>query len=259
MMADWAVGSGRMVALLLLPFPFLALAAFAYARGLRKTLAQSLLVSSALTRQVAKQDAEAENYKAQLQDALLSHDTLTREFHHRVKNSLQIIQSYLTLSRRRKAPPHNVHLAEAEAKVQVISTAYRLALREGAIAPMPLRSFVQDIVENSQTILCGPVTKITTSIETDAQIVLDRAIPLGLAIIEVITAALGTVGIMQIGIRITKTEADDVSLVIMIDDVFACVLLPINLMRGLQSQLCAHAEPCADDQILNWRFSTRLD
>lgn len=238
----------------LLPFPFLALVAALYAHVLWKHLAICCSVSDVLTEQAAVRKAEATGFAADLLESHTSHDKLTREFHHRVKNSLQIIQSYLTLSRRQRSPPHNIYLAEAEAKVQVISTAYRLALNEGAMRPIPIRAFVQDIVENAQAILCGSTRKISASIEPNSLLVLDRAIPLGLAIIEAITGALGAPSVMHVGIRLQPSGLDGMTLTVTIDDMFATVALPLRLMAGLQSQLEACAEPCAEDELINWRF-----
>ena len=238
----------------LLPFTFVALLIGLYARTLRKRLTACSSTKDNLAEHVLLREAEARCDKAELLASHASHDKLTREFHHRVKNSLQIIQSYLTLSRRQRPPPHNIYLAEAEAKVQVISTAYRLALSEGIMSPIPIRAFVLDIVGNAQAILCGTTRKISASVEPNSLLVLDRAIPLGLAIIEAITGALGAESVMHVGIRLQPAGPDEVALTVTIDDMFATVALPLRLMAGLQAQLEARAEPCAEDELLNWHF-----
>jgi two-component sensor histidine kinase len=239
---------------LLLPFPFLALLLAFYARTLRKRLISCHAAKAELAGQAVLRAREAKGFAADLREAHAAHDRLTREFHHRVKNSLQIIQSYLALSRRQRPPPHNIHLAEAEAKVQVISAAYRLALNEGTMNPVPVRALVQDIIENAQAILCGATRRISASIEPDSLLVLDRAIPLGLAIIEAITGALGAESVMHVGIRLRPTGPDEVSVTVTIDDMFATIALPLRLMAGLQAQLEARPEPCAEDEVLHWHF-----
>lgn len=253
-MTGESTGWTSILIVVLLPSPFLALVAALYAHTLRKRLTTCRSVTDLLTGEALIRETEAKGYAAELLESHAAHDKLTREFHHRVKNSLQIIQSYLTLSRRQRSPPHNIYLAEAEAKVQVISTAYRLALNEGAMRPIPIRAFLQDIVENAQAILCGSTRKISASVEPNSLLVLDRAIPLGLAIIEAITGALAASSVMHIGIRLQPTESGEMALTVTIDDMFATVALPLRLMAGLQSQLEASAEPCAGDELLNWRF-----
>lgn len=254
MIAGCGVGCLERVALAGLLVLFLATAAAFYVFRVRRALAREILTSTGLAK-------EAELREARLQQTLAAHDLLTREFHHRVKNSLQIIQSYLTLSQRQKLPPHNIHLAELEAKVQVISTAYRLALSEGEMRPIPIRSFVQGIVESTQAILCGPFTRIAASIEVEGSLVLDRAIPLGLSIVEAMIGALGDAATTLVRIRIAGTEkpagveTPEMTLVISTDAEPPNVTLPLRLMRGLQCQLGAKADTCQTGELLNWRFS----
>lgn len=197
---------------------------------------------------------EAEKTAASLDHARAAHDGLTREFHHRVKNSLQIIQSYLTLLRRQKPIPQNRSLAETEARVQVISTAYRMALGEGVIGEISMRGFLGEIVENVHAILCPCTVRIGILIEADARMTLDRAIPLGLVIVETITGALGAEGVQHIDIRISAAGAECTVLRMSTDDIFATIALPLRLMAGLQGQLGAKAMPCAENEILNWQF-----
>ena len=242
---------------ILLPFPFLAIIAVFYGLYLRKRLARSLGAAQDWADRVGILETKAKADEAYLKDALASHDKLMREFHHRVKNSLQIIQSYLTLSRRQKPVPHNIYLAEAEMKVQVISTAYRLALSEGTMSPISIRTFVLEIVENVQAILGGATRKISASVEPDSLLVLDRAIPLGLAITEAIIGALAAAAVMHVGVRIQSTGSGELALTVTLDDMLATVALPLRLMAGLQSQLEARAESCAEDELLNWHFSVQ--
>lgn len=215
-----------------------------------------------LAREIARLQQEKAENAQRLAEALVAHDGLTREFHHRVKNALQIIQSYLTLSRRHKTIPQNSFLAEAEVKVQVISTAYRLALNDGEIKPISMQAFILDIIENAQTMLRLSQGGISLRFDEtspgaqagghDRLLVLDRAIPLGLAIIEVMTSALGVPTIMHIDICIRGLGQDQIALTIAVDDVFAQVPLPVRLMNGLRHQLDASAEPCTGNEILHW-------
>jgi two-component sensor histidine kinase len=245
----------EILGLFLLPFPVLALVALSHAMSARRQLAQNRALIDDLGRQAIARDEEIAIGKVGITDAQVSHEKLTREFHHRVKNSLQVIQSYLALSRRQKTASQNVYLAEAEAKVKVISAAYRFALSEGIMNPVPIRKFVTDIIENAQAILCGNSTRISATIEPDSVLVLDRAIPLGLSIIEVITAALATATVKQINVRITQERDGEAALIVTINDAPASISLPLRLMAGLQSQLDARAQTCVEGEILHWIYA----
>lgn len=248
MMAGCGVGCLGLVVFVLLPFPLVAIAAILYVLRLRSRVSHTAVTLAELA-------AQAEEREAHINKTQASHDHLMREFHHRVKNSLQIVQSYLTLSRRQKPPPHNIYLAEAEAKVLVISAAYRLALSEGMMNPISIRRFVQEIVETTQGVLCGPFNKIDIAIEADGSLVIDRAIPLGLAIVEVIVAVLGGPEVTIIRVRLMKGDDHDLILVMTIDDGVSGITLPHRLMMGLQSQLGARTESGQQGEILHWRFS----
>jgi two-component system, sensor histidine kinase PdtaS len=240
-MMECSAKCANILVLALLPFPFLLIGVAFYALRLRAAL-------------FLKKEKGKER-EIRLNTMRVSHDALTREFHHRVKNSLQIIQSYLALSRRQKPAPHNIHLAEAEVKVQVISTAYRLALSQGVMNPIALRGFLQEVVDNVQAVLCGTFTTISLIVEPESHIVLDRAIPIGLAMVEAVIAALGVASIMKINVLVQAVEAGKVALIIRVDENSSDVLLPLRLMSGLQSQLGAQDCPCLDHEILSWRFS----
>jgi hypothetical protein len=83
-----------------------------------------------------------------LSQALQANHFLNRELHHRLKNSLQVIQSYLALSRRQQSGARSIHLAETEAKILVLSIAYRLALSGGNMQPVSIKAFAEEIISN---------------------------------------------------------------------------------------------------------------
>lgn len=110
---------------------------------------------------------------------------LVRELHHRVKNSLQVVQSYLSLARRQHGPEHRAVLAEVEAKVHVLSIAYRHALAEGEMRPVELKPFLEEVATMLRGLLHEGVPWISVDAAPDIALIVDRAIPLGLLVVEI--------------------------------------------------------------------------
>ncbi len=155
---------------------------------------------------LAKAEAQNLTLEMMLNEALRAYDRQQRAFHHRIKNSLQIIQSYLALARREHMPNRNISLVEAEARVLVISGAYRLALGEGNDHHLCIKAFIDQIVMSALQLLPAPLQQIRGSITVTTMLALDQAIPIGLGIVE---AAISGLAIAPQG-RLTLTcQLDD--------------------------------------------------
>ncbi len=127
---------------------------------------------------------------ARLNQTIAANRHLVRELHHRVKNSLQVIQSYLSLARRQHGEEHRPVLASVEAKVHVLSIAYRHALAQGEMRPVELKPFLEEVTVMLNGLLQPGRTWITATAPDDAALVVDRAIPLGLLVVEMAAHAL---------------------------------------------------------------------
>jgi two-component sensor histidine kinase len=140
-----------------------------------------LRVSEAFNRLMAEQNDRLEKLNA----TVGANRYLVRELHHRVKNSLQVVQSYLGLARREHGEAHRGVLAEVEAKVQVLSIAYRHALAHGEMRPVELKPLLEEV-----SVMLGGLMRqgqpwVTTTAPDGVALVIDRAIPLGLLAVEV--------------------------------------------------------------------------
>lgn len=180
---------------------------------------------------------------------------LMRELHHRVKNSLQVIQSYLSLSRREADAGAQGDLCETEARVLVMSAAYRLALTETGMRPVPLRDFAKEIVGNLAATLRHEEQWISLDASLEAQLVVDRAIPFGLAIVEMVIGALGAPGSTRVSVTLTRVERGACELTIAADGA-SPTAASSRIMQGLALQLQAAAMPLERDMRLRWRFAT---
>lgn len=115
---------------------------------------------------------------------------LVRELHHRVKNSLQVVQSYISLARRQQDAAHRPVLAAIEAKVQVLSSAYRHALALGEMRPVELKPFLDEVSAMLNGLMQAGKPSISTVAPDDVALVVDRAIPLGLLVVEIASHAI---------------------------------------------------------------------
>ncbi|MGU9979899.1 sensor histidine kinase [Phreatobacter sp. HK31-P] len=137
---------------------------------------------------------------------------LVRELHHRVKNSLQVIQSYLSLARRQHAAEHRPVLAAVEAKVHVLSIAYRHALAQGEMRPVELKPFLDEVTAMLNGLLQPARPWITATAPEDTALVVDRAIPLGLLVVEMATHALQEDEADSVSVQIGTGAGDTLTL-----------------------------------------------
>jgi two-component system, sensor histidine kinase PdtaS len=190
-----------------------------------------------------------------LRQALDANQYLLRELNHRVKNSLQVIQSYLALSRRQRSGMQKIHFAETEAMVQVMSTSYRLALIDGTMRPVVIRPFLEEIIGNLSSSLKRSDQWIDARIDVDAGLVIDRIIPLGLGVVEAAIAGLRAEGAKLVRVLLTSQADGQISVVVSTDGIKSQNLPPPRIIAGLAAQLEASVAKVEPGEILNWTFS----
>ncbi len=133
---------------------------------------------------------EQEVRQRRLQTALDDNRFLVRELHHRVKNSLQVVQSYIGLTKRDYRGEARLALSDAEIRVHVLSAAYRFTLADGEMQPVRVDLFLDDVVTMISNLLRSRDQWIASTLETQATLSVDRIIPLGFLIVDVVSRAL---------------------------------------------------------------------
>lgn len=128
--------------------------------------------------------------EADLSNALAHNRMLTRELHHRVKNSLQLVQSYLALGARESCGPARAALAAAQCRAYILSSAYRRALAEGEMRPFEIDAFLADVASYASEVLRAPHQRVLRSFVTTAVAGIDEALPLGMIVVELIEKGL---------------------------------------------------------------------
>lgn len=194
----------------------------------------------------------AQRRNGQLMEAATRNADLMRELHHRVKNSLQVVQSYLAITRRTLPNRESETLREAEAKVQVLSTAYRYALTDKGLRPVPLRLYMAELLSDLTRAAARTDRAVTGSISTHAQLEVDRAIPLGLAVAEVAFNAIRSKTTGTVHIDIADAGADVFGLIIKVSGKVDAVALNARTLSGLRVQLGALEDGNQAGELLRW-------
>ena len=207
---------------------------------------------SAAFNEMARESAIRER---SLASSLAENEFLLRELHHRVKTSLQIIQSYLALTRRLdRATADQSRVDAMEARVQVLSIAYRKAFSEGRMRDVRLRQFAAQIVDHLSQSFLRPGLRLELKADLHSALMIDRAIPLGLALVESVLAGLEAEDAHLVVVRIGDLDDLRVELRVSTDGLLAADRPNPKLMAGLALQLDAAVETPDFGTIIRWRF-----
>jgi two-component sensor histidine kinase len=194
-------------------------------------------------------------HQAALKTSLDQNRVLMLEMHHRIKNSLQVIQSYLALIRRSAPRGEAVALTRVEARVGVIAVAYRLALTPTGIRPISVKPFLEEICGAAVTSLRRPRQRVVYAIDWSGTLVVDRAIPLGLSLVEALIVAFNAPDASYIGVLLQETDDGFLQLRVESDSAAGETLAPGKVVVGLANQVGAALLPAAERQVAVWRFA----
>ena len=190
-----------------------------------------------------------------LKRSLAENEFLLRELHHRVKNSLQIIQSYLSLTRRLDGVGVDSDaIAAMEARVQVLAVAYRKAFSEGRMRDVRVRLFAEEIVRNLSQAFRRPGLTLELEAEITTALMIDRAIAMGLALVEAVMAGLKAGNARRVHVLIAERERRQLELYVSTDGRLAPNKPDERLMTGLALQLDATVEERNAGVVIHWRF-----
>jgi two-component sensor histidine kinase len=131
-------------------------------------------------------EARAHASEAKLEQALAHQEMLTREVSHRVKNSLSLVASLLSMQGR-MAPDPEVQrvLADAQTRVRTIAQVHDRLWRTEEVHTINLAEFMGDLCEQLGSTV-GPGKTLTYDI-APATVATDQAVQLGLLTNELVT------------------------------------------------------------------------
>lgn len=145
-----------------------------------------------LQRLNAELEGRVEVRTAELSAALRDREILLQEVHHRVKNNLQIISSLVNMQARKlEAGPSRDALRECQTRVQAIALIHERLYQSQDYSRVPLSDYVRSLAASvfnaTGTALRG--VELEFAID-DVSLTVDKAIPCGLVLNELITNAL---------------------------------------------------------------------
>jgi PAS domain S-box-containing protein len=140
---------------------------------------------------IARDMSERKQAEEQLRGSLREKDALLREIHHRVKNNLQVINSLLAIqAARARDPAMGELLAESQNRVRTMALVHENLYRAGNLASIPLAAHVEGLCADLFSSF-GAAGRIGLQTRVDdVALDLDRAIPCGLIINELVSNAL---------------------------------------------------------------------
>jgi two-component sensor histidine kinase len=209
-----------------------------------------------MTERAAAIQRVVEQRTAQLRDALKEKETLLQEIHHRVKNNLQVISSLINLQMRQLEPGASRRaLQECQTRVQAIALIHEKLYQARDYSRVPFSQYAQGLAGN--VFHAAGVSSGAVQLETEVgqvALAVDKAIPCGLILNELITNALkhafpqerrGTVRV-----ELDQTPAGRVRLTVKDDgiglpehlDILRSDTLGMQLVCTLAEQLAATVE-----------------
>ncbi|NOT43492.1 MAG: PAS domain S-box protein [Acidobacteria bacterium] len=122
---------------------------------------------------------ELRQRERQLTQALADRDALIREVHHRVKNSLQVVSSLLSVQARQAGAPALRRLVDqCQARIRAIAAAHEVLYEAPAHGTLDLRRYMEQVVarlwpaERRATIAVGHVAPVRVDVDLSVSLAL---------------------------------------------------------------------------------------
>ncbi len=126
--------------------------------------------------------------EAELERALEARDLLLRETDHRIKNSLQLVASLLSMQRSRLGDGESAAAFDAAiGRVRAVAEAHRALFQSRDLKTVAFGRMLADICALVGTL--SPTTVVTCKSDDTVELDTERAIPLGLIVNELLTNA----------------------------------------------------------------------
>lgn len=205
--------------------------------------------------------SQREAAKAQLEGALREKTGLLNEVHHRVKNNLQVVSSLLSLQLRTAPAEVRAALSAAQGRVKAMALIHQLLYEGKDYAHIDLGIYIGRLVRLLRESLLAANAGIALQVQTpDTPVELDlqRAVPCGLLINELVTNALkhafpaGRGGTVVVELALRPTDAPGHVRLTVRDDGIGlpadlpldgrCASLGLQLVPLLAEQLGAHLQ-----------------
>ncbi|WP_165943305.1 PAS domain-containing sensor histidine kinase [Roseicella aquatilis] len=168
--------------------------------------------------------------EAALHEALEVKELLLAEMNHRVKNSLQLVSSLLTLqAARAQAEETRAALDEARGRISVVARLHQRLYRSGLYDAVDLVTLLRDLCADTATALGGDgrigLVFRPDGVEAGLPLPIDRAVPVALIVSELLTNALKYAypeeapgGLVRVSLRRAPDDSGQGGLLVTVED-----------------------------------------
>jgi PAS domain S-box-containing protein len=135
--------------------------------------------------------SDRKQIEKQLRASLKEKEVLLREVYHRVKNNMQLVSSLLNLQANSINDPTVLRLLnESQQRVKTMALIHERLYRSKNLARINVATYIQDVVNNLVRSYTTARSSIRVTLElADVELDLDRAVPCGLIINELVSNA----------------------------------------------------------------------
>lgn len=156
---------------------------------------------------------EQKKNEEKIQAALHEKEILLKEIHHRVKNNMQIIQSFLSLQKESiKDSESRKYLTDSETRIQSMALVHEALYKSPDMANLNTQKYFNNIVEHLSGMFQSSTSDITINLHVEQlTLTLDQNIACGLIINELVSNAFkyafteNNKGVLTIQLRVTAT------------------------------------------------------
>lgn len=118
-------------------------------------------------------------------------DILASELAHRIKNSLQVISSFVSFELRRAADPCKDGLRSMQTRIGAVAELYDVIARSSAFGPVDAPAYLEGIASSIRSSLIGENARIAIAVDAEPGLIeADHAVPFGLIVNELATNAI---------------------------------------------------------------------
>lgn len=118
-------------------------------------------------------------------------DVLAAELAHRIKNSLQVISSFVAHELRRAPDPCVEGYRAMQARISAVAELYDVIAKSSAFGPVQVETYLEGIASSLRSSLLGENSDIEIKVDAEPlTIVADHAVPLGLMVNELANNAI---------------------------------------------------------------------
>ncbi|MDP3177858.1 MAG: PAS domain S-box protein [Spirochaetaceae bacterium] len=166
---------------------------------------------------VSRDASDRVAHEAVLRESLASKDRLYAELQHRVKNSLALVVSLLTLEGGQSGEPLvRKALDESISRVRVIASLYERLFRTKSVGRIDLGGYVAELCEHFSALdrFADGIELVFEGWSKSLEISAERAVSAGLALFELVSNASqyafpdGRTGTVTVSLRAQKSDAD---------------------------------------------------